>query len=149
MFNWSSSSCNVILVGRISTSPIFFFIMDSGMRLMLAPRSNKAFPNFNYPIGTYSVKLPKLVILYGRGFWIIALHTTSNSTISSFKILIFLVNNSFMNFAYVGICSIAFVKGMLIYKFFIISKYLLNNLSLSFLVGTCGYILNISLFLFF
>ena len=134
--------CYIIRVGLTSRSPILRSI-DKGIKFILAPKSSNAFPISNVPIVTRIVKLPGSLDFWGNDFWgndfgIIALHPASSSTVSS-KNLIFFVRISFMNFAYVGICSIASTKGILIYSRLKMSMNLANCLSLSFLEGFWGY----------
>jgi len=91
--------------------------MDKGMRLILAPKSRSALPTDNFPIVIGIEKLLGSHDFSRMDFWMIALHPASSSTISSSMILLFFVSNYFMNLAYVGICSNASKKGMLICSF--------------------------------
>jgi len=127
----------VAIVGLTSRSPILCSI-DKGIKFILAPRSSNAFPTGNVPIVTGIVKLPGSLDFWGNDFWIIALHPASSSIVSS-ENLLFFVRSSFMNFAYVDICSIASTKGILICNRLKMSMNLANCLSLSFLEGFWGY----------
>ena len=93
-----STNYRVIHMGCSFISSIFFS-MDKGIRFMLAPKSSSVFPIVKSPIATGIVKLPGSLNFWGRVLWMIALQLASNSTISCSIILLFLVNNSFMNLA--------------------------------------------------
>ena len=67
---------------------------------MLAPKSRSVMPIDILPIVTGIVKLLGSRDFSGMNFWMIALHPASNSTVSSFVILLFFVRNSFMNLAF-------------------------------------------------
>ena len=72
----------VIIVG-VSSAKLSLFITDSGIKLMLAPESHKAFLNSTFPIVQGMVKLLGSCILTGRLFWITILQVAIKFTTHS------------------------------------------------------------------
>lgn len=104
-----SATYNVFLVGWTSRFQNIF-INDKGIKLILAPKSNKAFPTDNVHIVTWIVKLRRSLYFDDKDFWIIALHPTSNFMVSSFTNLLLFVSISSINLTNVGIFSKASKK---------------------------------------
>ena len=68
-----SASCKVTVVGR--ASPKFNFLkIDSGIRLMLAPKSQRAFSKTEFPMAQGMVKLSGSLSLGGNFFYSMELH---------------------------------------------------------------------------
>ena len=85
------------MVGRASPNPNRLHI-DSGIRLILAPISHKAFSNMEFPIVHSIVKLPGSFSFCGGFHCRMALHSSVRFTVSKFDSLLFLDSISFMNF---------------------------------------------------
>ena len=85
------------MVGRASPNPNCLNI-DSGMRLILAPISHKAFSKMEFPIVHGMVKLPGYFSFYGSFRCRMVLHFSVRFTVSKSDSLLFLDNISFMNF---------------------------------------------------
>ena len=85
------------MVGRASPNPNRLNI-DSGMRLILAPRSHKAFSKMEFPIVHGIVKLPRSFSFCGSFRCKMALHSSVRFIVSKFDSLLLLDNISFMNF---------------------------------------------------
>ena len=85
------------MVGRASPNPNRLNI-DSGIRLMLAPRSHKAFSKMEFPIVHGMVKLPGSFSFCGSFRCKMALHSSVRFTVSMSDSLLLLDNIFFMNF---------------------------------------------------
>ena len=85
------------MVGRASPNPNRMNI-DSSMRLILAPRSHKAFSKMEFPIMHGMVKLPGSFSFYGSFRCRMALHSSMRFTVSKSDNLLLLDSISFMNF---------------------------------------------------
>ena len=85
------------MVGRASPNPNRLNI-DSGMRLMLAPRSHKAFSKMEFPIVHGMVKLLGSLSFCGSFHCKMALHSSVRFTVSKSDSLLLLDSISFMNF---------------------------------------------------
>ena len=85
------------MVGRASPNPNSLMI-DSSMRLILAPRSHKAFSKMEFPIVHGIVKLPVYLSFYDSFRCKISLHSSVRFTVSKSDSLLFLDIISFMNF---------------------------------------------------
>ena len=85
------------MVGRASPSPNCLNI-DSGMRLILALRSHKAFSKMEFPIVHGIVTLLGSFSFCGSFRCRMALHSSVRFTVSKSDSLLFLDNISFMNF---------------------------------------------------
>ena len=85
------------MVGRASPNPNRLNI-DSGMRLILAPRSHKVFSNMEFPIVHGIVKLSGPFSFCGSFHCRMALHSSMRFTVSKSDNLLFLDRISFMNF---------------------------------------------------
>ena len=85
------------MVRRALPSPSRLNI-DSGMRLILAPRSHKVFSKMEFPIVHGIVKLPRSFSFYGNFLCRMALHSSVRFTVSKSDSLLFLDSISFMNF---------------------------------------------------
>ena len=72
--------------------------IDSGMRLILAPKSHKAFSNMEFPIVYGIVKLSGSFSFYGSFRCRMALHSSVRFTVSKSDNLLLLDSISFMNF---------------------------------------------------
>ena len=127
-FSDLSANWSVTVVGRALPNPNRLNI-DSGMRLILAPRSHKAFSKIEFPIVHGIVKLPGSFRFYGSFRCRMALHSSVRFTISKFDNLLFLDSISFMNFTQLGIFSNALANGMFICRFLNTSRNLVNCLS--------------------
>ena len=79
-----SAICNVILIDKISSSPILLH-MDKGIKLMLAPKSIRAFPIDIAPIEQGIVTLPGSLYFGGRILWITTLQFPSTTTILQYR----------------------------------------------------------------
>lgn len=79
--------------------------MDSGMRFMMAPKSHKAFPIVSIPIMHGIVNLPGFVNFCGNFLWMITLHYSIKAMFLSFSNSHLPDKISFINLAYVDICS--------------------------------------------
>ena len=96
-FSDLSTNWGVIVVGRASPNPNHLNI-DSNMRLILAPRSHKAFAKMEFPIVHGIVKLPRSLSFCGSFHYKMALHSSVKFTVTKSDSLIFLDNISCMNF---------------------------------------------------
>ena len=85
------------MVRRASPNPNSLNI-DSGIRLILAPRSHKAFSKMEFPIVHGIVKLPGSFSFCGSFRCRMALHSSVRFTVSKSVSLLLLDNFSFMNF---------------------------------------------------
>ena len=85
------------MVGRASPNPNRLNI-DSGMRLILAPRSHKAFSKMEFPIVHGMVKLLGSFSFCGGFHCRMALHSSLRFTVSKSDSVLLLDNISFMNF---------------------------------------------------
>ena len=85
------------MVGRASPNPNRLNI-DSDMRLILAPKSHKAFSKMEFPIVHGIVKLMGSLSFCGSFRCRMALHSSVKFTVSKSDSLILLDNSSFMNF---------------------------------------------------
>ena len=85
------------MVRRASPNPNRLNI-NSDMRLILAPRSQKAFSKMEFPIVHGIVKLLGSFIFYGSFRCRMALHSSVRFTISKSNSLLFLDSISFINF---------------------------------------------------
>ena len=85
------------MVGRASPNPNRLNI-DSGMSLILSPRSHKAFLKMEFPIVHGMVKLPGSFSFCGSFHCRMALHSSVRFTISESDSLLLLYSISFMNF---------------------------------------------------
>ena len=85
------------MVGRASPNPNRLNI-DSDMRLILAPKSHKAFSKMEFPIVHDIVKLMGSLSFCGSFRCRMALHSLVKFTVSKSDSLILLDNSSFMNF---------------------------------------------------
>ena len=85
------------MVGRASPN-LNRLNIDSGIRLILAPISHKAFLNMEFPIVHGMVKLPGSFSFCGIFRCRMALHSSVRFTVSKSNSLIFLDDISFMNF---------------------------------------------------
>ena len=85
------------MVGRALPNPNRLNI-DSGMRLILAPRSHNAFSKMEFPIMHGIVKLPGSFSFCGSFRYKMALQSSVRFTISKSDSLILLDSISFMNF---------------------------------------------------
>ena len=85
------------MVRRASPNPNRLNI-DSGMRLILAPRSHKAFSKIEFPIVHGMVKLPRSLSFCGSFLCRMAQHSSVRFTLSKSGSLLFLDRISFMNF---------------------------------------------------
>ena len=85
------------MVGRASPNPNHVNI-DSGMRLILAPISHKAFSKMEFPIVHGMVKLLGSFSFCGSFHCRMALHSSLRFTVSKSDSLLLLDNISFMNF---------------------------------------------------
>ena len=85
------------MVGRASPNPNRLNI-DSGMRLILAPKSHKAFSKMEFPIVHGIVKLPGSLSFCGSFRCKMAQHSLVRLTVSKSDSLLFLDSISFMNF---------------------------------------------------
>ena len=72
--------------------------IDTGMRLILAPRSHKAFLKMEFPIVHGIVKLPGSFSFCVNFRCRMALHSLVRFIVSKFDSLLFLDSISFMNF---------------------------------------------------
>ena len=76
-----SANCNVTVVGR--ASPKFNFLkIDRGIRLMLAPKSQRVFSKTQFPMAQGMVKLPGSLSLGGNFFCSMALQSSERATVS-------------------------------------------------------------------
>ena len=116
------------MVGRASPNTNRLNI-DSGMRLLLVPRSHKAFSKMKFPIVHGMVKLPGSFSFCGSFHFRMTLHSSMRFIVSKSDSLLFLDNISFMNFTLLGIYSNASVNGMFICSFLNTSRNLVNCLS--------------------
>ena len=85
------------MVGRASPNPNRLNI-DSGMKLILSPKSHKAFSKMQFPIVHSIVKLLGSLSFCGSFHYRMALHSSVRFTVSKSDSLLFLDNISFMNF---------------------------------------------------
>ena len=85
------------MVGLASTNPNRLNI-DSDMRLILAPRSHKAFSKMEFPIVHSIVKLSRSFSFCGSFHCRMALHSSVRFTVSKYDNLLLLDSISFMNF---------------------------------------------------
>ena len=85
------------MVGRASPNPNHLNI-DSGMRLILAPISHKAFSMMEFPLLHGIVKLSGSFSFCGIFCCRMALHSSVRFTVSKSDSLLFLDSISFMNF---------------------------------------------------
>ena len=85
------------MVERASPNP-YRLNIDSGMRLILAPRSHKAFSKMEFPIVYGIVKLPGSFSFCGSFRYRMALHSSVSFTVSNSDSLLLLDSISFMNF---------------------------------------------------
>ena len=85
------------MVGQASPNPNRLNI-DSGISLILAPISHKAFSKMEFPIVHGIVKLSGSFSFCGSFHYRMALHSSVRFTISKSDSLLFLDNISFMNF---------------------------------------------------
>ena len=85
------------MVGRTSPNPNRLNI-DSDIRLILAPRSHKAFSKMEFPIMHGIVKLPGSFSFCGSFRCRIALHSSMRFTVSKSDSILLLDSISFMNF---------------------------------------------------
>ena len=85
------------MVGRGSPNPNRLNI-DRGMRLILAPRSHKAFLKMEFPIVHGIVKLPGSFSFCGSFRYRMALHSSVRFTVSKSDSLLLLDSISFINF---------------------------------------------------
>ena len=88
----------VIFLG-VSSPKLSVFTIDSGIKLMLALESHKAFLNSTFPIMQGMAKLLGFCIFTGRLFWIIALQVAVKFTNLSSANFLFLLRMSFRNLA--------------------------------------------------
>ena len=85
------------VVGRASPNPNRLNI-DSGMRLILAPRSHKAFSKMEFPIVHDIVKLSGSFNFCGSFCYRMALHSSVRFTVLKSDSLLFLDSISLLNF---------------------------------------------------
>ena len=85
------------MVGRASPNPNRLNI-NSDIRLILAPRSHKAFSKMEFPIVHGIVKFPGSLCFYDSFRCRMALHSSVRFTVSKSDSLLLLDNISFMNF---------------------------------------------------
>ena len=89
------------MVGRASPNPNRLNI-DSGMRLILAPRSHKAFLKMEFPIVHGIVKLPGSLRFCGSFRCMMALHSSVRSTVSKSDSFFFVGQYLFHEFHIAG-----------------------------------------------
>ena len=119
-----STSCNVIIVGRVSPNPGFLKI-DRGIKLILTTRSHNALLNATFPIQYRIVKLFGSMSLGGNFLCRIALLFRKCDYLIIPELSL-IWENFFINFTWLGICSRALTNGILMWNFINTSKNLAN-----------------------
>lgn len=125
-----STSCNKIMVGLGFQSPNFMNI-KLGMRLILAPRSHNLLIFKQFPISTWTVKLPKSFSLVGNLalFRIVELHSSMSAIVSNSANLFLLSTMSFMYLAHFRILCKTSINGKLICTYLMSSMNFWKHLS--------------------